>query len=261
VAIHSIPTDLLPEDDEQLLTFLKSSIDNGKPVTIGSARYLNKDRDARAKQATSVVASVNADDLAALLPVLFLFSKWLKVEKTTQVNRYTQCLNSYHFGHTHARCTQKHPTCPYCPLHHTRTPQSCQNPTCPKGGETKPISGCCPSSPPQCPNCGDDHNAFSRECKARPVPPPQPQVPGPCDEELSDAASDSEEAMDLGDAGHPTPATSGIPSTQTIDLSTPRPPQQTRDAPAPPCGSQPALTDRGLRPVTPSKTSGSCHKR
>jgi len=173
LAIHSIPTEVLPVDDEQLLTFIKNSIHNAKAVTIGAARYLNKDRTARlCKQATSVVVSVNPDDVPILLPALFLFPKRLKVEQTTQANRYTQCLNCYRFGHAHARCTQKHPTCPYCALHHTRSAHRCQNPTCPKGGDTKAVSGCGPTSTPHCPNCSDDHDAFSRECKARPVPPP-----------------------------------------------------------------------------------------
>jgi len=102
LAIHSIPTEVLPADDEPLYTFIKNSIHNAKAVTIGSARYLNKDRATRiSKQATSVVVPVNPDDIPILLTALFLFSKRLKVEKTTQANRYTQCLNCYRFGHAH----------------------------------------------------------------------------------------------------------------------------------------------------------------
>jgi len=88
-----------------------------------------------------------------------------------------------------------------------------------------------PHLPPHCPNCGDDHDASFRECRARPIPPPQPEVPPPSDEERSDAPSDSEEAMDMGDDGRPVPFTPKAPSTQTIHLSTPRPLQQSRDAP------------------------------
>jgi len=207
-----------------------------------------------------VVVPVNPDDVPILLPALFLFSKRLKVKKTTQANRYTQCLNCYSFGDAHPRCTQKHPTCPYCTLHHTRSAHSCQNPTCPNGGDTKAISGCRPTSPPHCPNCGDDHDAFSRACKARPVPPPQPEAPHLPTKKLSDATSDSEEAMDMGDDGCPAPTTPDAPSALPIDLSTPRPLQQSRDAPAPPSGSQPAPTGRGLLPVTGSKPSGSARK-
>ena len=124
-------------------------------------------------------------------------------------------------------------------------------PHLPHRRDSKAVSGCCPTSTPDCPNCGDDHDAFSRECKARPVPPPQPKAPPPSDEELSDASSDSEEAMDVGDDGRPAPTAPDAPSTRPIDLSTPRPPQQPRDAPAPPSRSQPAPTGRGLLPVTP----------
>jgi len=204
---------------------------------IGSARYLNQDRTTRlSKQATLMVVSVNPDDVPILLRALFLFSKRLKVEKTTQANHYTQCLNCYRFGHAHPRWTQKDPTGPYCALHYTRSAHCCQNPTCPKGGDTKAVSGCCPTSPPHCPNCGDDHDTFSRECKARLVPPPQPEAPPPSDEELSDASSKSEEAMDVGDDGRPTPTTPDASTALPIDLSTPGPLQQSGDAPAPPAG-------------------------
>jgi len=224
---------------------------------MGFGWYLKKDRTARlSKQATSVVVSVNPDDVPIHLPALLLFSKGLKVENTTQANRYTQCLNCYHFRHAHPQCTQKYPTCPYCALHHTRSAHRCQNPTCPKGGDTKAVSGCCPTSPPHSPNCGDNHEAFSTECKARPVPPPQHEAPPPSDKELSDVSSDSKEAMDVGHDGRPAPTTPGAPPAPSIDLSTPRPLQQSRDAPAPPSGSQPAPTGRGLPPVTPSKPSG-----
>jgi len=237
LAIQSIPTYILPDDEEQLFTFIKNSILNARAVEIGPALYLNQSRATRlTKQATSVVVSVNHDDFPILLPAIFLFSKGLKVEEMTQANRYTQYTNCYRFGQASARCTQKHPTCPYCALHDTRSAHRRQNPTCPKGGNSKAVSGCCPTSPPHSPNCGDDHDAFSRECRARPVPPPQPEAPPPSDEELSDASSDSEEALDVGNDGHPGPSTPEAPSAQTIDLSTPRPLQQTRDALAPPAG-------------------------
>jgi len=43
LAIHSIPIEVLPDDDEQLFPFIKRSIHNLKAVTIGASRYLNKD--------------------------------------------------------------------------------------------------------------------------------------------------------------------------------------------------------------------------
>ena len=103
MAIHSIPTHILPDDDEQLFTFIKNSILNAKAVEIGAARYLNQSRAVRlTKQATLVVLSVNPDDVAILLSVIYLFSKRLKVEKTMQANHYTQCTNCYRFGHASA---------------------------------------------------------------------------------------------------------------------------------------------------------------
>jgi len=259
--IHSIPTDVLPEDDERLFAFITNSIHNMKAVMIGAATYLNKDRAAwLSKQATSVVVSVNPDDGPILTTVLFPFSRRLKVEKTTQANCYTQCTNCYRFRHAYARCTQKHPTCPYCALHHNRSAHRCQNPTCPKGGDSKAISGCCPTFRPPCPNCGDEHDAFSRPCRARPVPPPGPETPAPSGEELSDASSDSEEAMDVGDHACPAPSTPEAPPAHTVDLSTSRPVHQSKDTHAPPSGSQPAPTGQGLPPLTPYKPSGRSRK-
>ena len=60
LAIHSIPCAVLPDDDDQLYSFLKQSIENAKETPIIPARYLNKDRDSRlSKKATSVVISVD----------------------------------------------------------------------------------------------------------------------------------------------------------------------------------------------------------
>jgi len=167
LAIHSIPTHILQEENDQLLDFINKSIHNVNEVTIGAARYLNQSGTTRlTKQATSLVVSVNPDYVHILLPALFLFSKPLKVEKTTQATCYTQCTNCYQLVHASARCTQKHPSCPYCALHHTRAAYRCQNPTCPKGGDSKAVPDCCPTSPPHCPKCGDDHDTFYKECTA-----------------------------------------------------------------------------------------------
>ena len=62
--------------------------------------------------------------------------------------------------------------------------------------------------------------------------------------------------MDVGDDGSPVPSTPEAPPTQTIDLSTPRPAQQSKDTRAPPSGSRPAPTGQGLPPATPYKSSG-----
>ena len=113
LAIHSIPIDVLPDDDDKLFPFLKSSIINAKAAKISAARYLNKDRAIRiSKQVTSLAVSVDPDDIQKRLPSLFLFSERLKVEKTVNANRYTQCNNCYHFGHASQRCKQTLPCAP-----------------------------------------------------------------------------------------------------------------------------------------------------
>ena len=43
LAIHSVPVDVLPDDHDQLFSFLTPSILNTKAVEISVARYLNKD--------------------------------------------------------------------------------------------------------------------------------------------------------------------------------------------------------------------------
>ena len=224
LAIHSVPIDVLPDDDDQLFPFLKSSILKAKAVKISAARYLNKDRASRiSKQATSVVVSGDPDDVQKLLPSFFLFSKRLKVEKTVNANRYTQCNNCYRFGHASQRCKQTHPSCPFCALHHTRSAHRCQNPTCPKGGNSRPISGCCPTSPPHCPNCRCDHDAFSREYRARPTPPPRPEVPASNHDETG---SDGEEDLEMEDDGGQVPSTSKTRAAQAVDITTPRSPRR-----------------------------------
>ena len=221
LAIHSVPIDVLPDNNDQLFPFLKSSILNAKAGKICAARYLNEDRAARiSKQATLVVVSVHPDNVQKLLPSFFLFSERLKVEKTVNANRYTQCNNCYRFSHASQRCKQTHPSGPFCALHHTRSAHRCQNPTCPKGGNSRPISGCCPTSPPHSPNCGCDHDAFSRECRARPALPPRPEAPA---SSLDESGSDGEEDMEMEDDGGQGPSTPKTCTAQAVDLTTPRP--------------------------------------
>ena len=149
MAIHSIATHILPDDDEHMFTFIKNSFYNTKEVNIGAARYLNKDRATRrTQQATSVVLSINPNDVSILLPAVFLFSKRLQVEKATQANHYTQFINCYRFRHAFAQCTEMHTTFPSGALNNTCSAHRCQYPTCSKCGDAKAVSGCCPTSPP-----------------------------------------------------------------------------------------------------------------
>ena len=202
-----------------------------------------------------MVVSVDPDDVDTLLSGIFLFSERRKVERVVQANRYTQCTNCYRYGHASARCAQKHPTCPYCALHHTRSAHRCQNPTCPKGGHERPVSGCCPTSPPHCPNWGCDHDAFSRECRARPVPPPQPEAL-PLSSPRPSSPLQGEDAMDMAADGHQAPSTPKAPATSNdaVDLTTPR--QPPRRPAAPSDGEPSAPTGGPVQPVTPSNMRG-----
>ena len=129
LAIHSIPCDVLPDDDDQLFPLLNRCIENAKEISIISARYLNQDRDSRlSKKATSVVVSVNSHDVERLLSGIFLFSERRKVDRVVQAHRYTQYTNCYRFRHTSVRCAQKHPTCPYWALYLTRSTNGCRTP-------------------------------------------------------------------------------------------------------------------------------------
>jgi len=76
----------------------------------------------------------------------------------------------------------------------------------------------------------------------------------------SDASSDSEEAMDVVDDGRQAPSTPKAPATQTVDLSTPRPPLRPRNALALPSGPQPEPTGQVPLPVTPAKPLGSSQR-
>jgi len=115
-----------------------------------------------------------------LVPALLLFSKQLKVVKATQAKCYTQCTNCYHFGHAAACCTQEHPTCPYCELHHTRSAHRCQNHTWPKGGDSRAVPHCWPMFPLTAPTAAtttmpSTRNAgLDQSLHLNPWPPPLP---------------------------------------------------------------------------------------
>ena len=110
-------------------------------------------------------------------------------------------LKSIGYGHAHQRWPATHSTCPICALHHTRVAHRCQNPTCPRSGNNKPVPSCCPTSPPHCCNCGNDHTATFRECPARPPPtvPTRTNSPAP--------APTGQDPMDLAVDGGPAPST------------------------------------------------------
>jgi len=222
LAIHSLPLHFLPQDEEELFPYIRQAILNDKATQVLSARYLNPCPDSwETKQATSVVVTVDSQNLSALTSGVVILSQKRKVELAFSSSPTSVCKNCWRYGHAHQQCPATHPTCPICVLHHTRAAHRCQNPTCPRSGNNKPVLSCCPTSPRHCCNCRGDYTATFRECPARP-PPPVPtrtNLPAP--------APTGEDAMDLAVYGGPTPTTppSGTGSVE-VDLVTPRQPPQ-----------------------------------
>jgi len=172
LAIHGLPVRFLRQDEEELFPYIWQAILNDKATQIFSARYLNPSRDSReTKQATSVVITVDPHNVSALTSGVVIRSQKRKVELAFSSSRTCQCRNCWRYGHAHQQCPATHPTWRICALHHTRAAHRCQNPTCPRGGNNKPVPSCCPTSPPHCCNCCTDHTATFRECPAGPLPP------------------------------------------------------------------------------------------
>ena len=60
LAIHRLPVQFLPQDQEDLFPYIRQGILSDKATPVLSARYRNPDRDSRdTKQATSVVVTVD----------------------------------------------------------------------------------------------------------------------------------------------------------------------------------------------------------
>jgi len=149
LAIHGLPLPFLPQDEEELFPYVRQAILNDKATQILSARYLNPSRDSRVtKQATSVVITVDPHNVSALTSGVVILSQKRKVELAFSSSRTSQCKNCWRYGHAHQRCPATRPTCPICALHHTRAAHRCQNPTCPRTGNNKPVPSCCRTSPP-----------------------------------------------------------------------------------------------------------------
>jgi len=106
-----------------------------------------------------------------------LFSRSRTIERAYSSNQYTQCKNCWGYGHVAPRCPLNCSRLPLCSLNHTRAMHLCPNPTCPGGGNSKAVPGCCSSSPHRCVNCGADHTAANRNGQSRPSPPPLRRSP------------------------------------------------------------------------------------
>ena len=168
-AIHGLPLRDLPNDSEELFVYLKSAIRNAKGLDITSASFLNPDTNARAlKDASSVVVTTTPEDGKKMGSHIFLFSQKREVQIAHSANKTTRCRNCQRYGHTAPVCKYTHPVCPICALHHNKSEHRCQNPTCPKECNLRPVAKCCSASPPHCANCGDDHPATDPACPARP---------------------------------------------------------------------------------------------
>jgi len=222
LAIHGLPLRFLPQDEEELFPYVRQAILNDKATPVLSARYLSPDRDSRnAKQATSVVVTVDPQHVSALTSGVFILSQKRKVELAFSASRTSQCKNCWRYGHAHQGCPATHPMCPICALHHTRMAHRCQNPTCPRSGTNKSVPSCCPTSLPHCCNCGNDHTATFKECLARPSPtsPTRPSSPVPL----------GQDPMDMAVDGGPAPSTPPARAGPTeVDLVTPRQPPPAR---------------------------------
>jgi len=135
LAIHGLPLRFLPQDEEELFPYIRQAMLNDKATPILSARYLNPSRDSReTKQDTSVIITVDPQNISALTSGVVILSQKRKVELAFSSSRTSQCRNCWRYGYAHQRCPATHPTCPICALHHTRAAHRCQNPTCPRGG-------------------------------------------------------------------------------------------------------------------------------
>jgi len=218
LAIHGLPLRFLPQDEEELFPYIRQAILNNKATPVLSARYLNADRDSRSiKQATAVVVTIDPQHVSALTSGVFILSQKRKVDLAFSANRTSQCRQCWRYRHAHQRWPATHPTCPICALHHTRASHRCQNPTCLRGGNNKPVPSCCPTSPPHCCNCGNDHSATFKECLARPSPasPTRPTSPVP----------PGQDPMDMAVDGCPAPSTPPARAGPTeVDLVTSRQP-------------------------------------
>ena len=172
-------------------------------------------------------------------PLVLLYGGNRQVERAYSSTPTSQCHNCWKFGHVKPRC--KEPVvCPLCAGAHPKADHRCSNPSCPKGGNLKPVLNCCVASPAHCPNCEENHSARYRDCPARPAPPPGKGLPAPQGDASQDEQPRNPDAMEVqqddSDSTRPSPPVSR-PSTPPrlmppLDLTTPRPSKRS-EAPGP----------------------------
>ena len=182
LAIHSLPINYMPYQDEGLFNYLSDCILTSKDITISAARFLNLNtQSCMVKHAYSVVVNVEPDAVQTMLSSIYLFGNTRTVERAYSSSAITQCQKCWKFGHVKPLCKAEAPTCPLCSLQHTMAEPSCPNPSCPSGGNLKAILNCCLASPARCSTCGEAHSAGSRDCSER--PPSPKSLPAPTNQE------------------------------------------------------------------------------
>ena len=205
--IHSFPLAFLASDDAQLFPSLHQSICNARGVSILLARYFNPDPESREnKSATSVVVTMAPPDAYAILPSINLFSQNPNVEQMFSSSKNSQCKTCWKFGHISTHCPSSLPGCPFCSLTHTKAEHRCPNPSCPEGGNLRPVLACCPSSVACCPNCQEEHSARSNDCPSRPKATPEaPELRPRQTQDSMDLAEDTRLALRRSFAQHQVP--------------------------------------------------------
>jgi len=140
-------------------------------------------------------------------------------------SKSSQCRKCWKCGHIPSRCPSTLPVCPFCTLSHTKADHRCPNPSCPMGGNRRPVLACCPSSVACCPKCQEEHSAHSRDCPSRPKTTPETaQVPSRQTKDCMDLAEDQAGPWSI------LPPTSGAaprtPKTSVLPRDTPTPRQR-----------------------------------
>jgi len=164
-----------------------------------------------------VVSTTDPQHISTLTPGVITLSLRRKVELAFSASRTSQCRNCLRYRYAQQGCSADYPTCPICALHHICVAHRSQNPTCPRGGNNKPVPTCCPTSPRHCYNSGNDHTAKFNECPARPVPAITTRSATP----VQPGQDPMDIAVDCGPAPSTPPTTMGPPE---VDLVTPRQP-------------------------------------
>jgi len=98
LAIQGLPLCFLPQDEEELFPYIRQAMLNDKVTQILSARYLNPSRDStETKQATSVVITVDPQNVLALTSAVVILSQKCKVELAFSSSRTSQCKNCWRY--------------------------------------------------------------------------------------------------------------------------------------------------------------------